>query len=69
MGMQAVFLGQVDKFNKRLERIEKLIESTLIELSDEKKDLFGAVIQKLQENKDFELLAFLEGLHICMTGS
>ncbi len=71
MGMQAVFLGQVDKFNRRLEKIEQILEATSVEIStgNETKDLFGTVTRKLQQSKDFDLLAFLEGLHVCTMGS
>jgi hypothetical protein len=64
MGMQAIFLGQVDKFNERLEQLKTLRDLAFLEGKTSKE-----VVEVLKEKKDFDLLAFLEGLHLCMDGS
>lgn len=63
MGMQAVFLEDVNGFNERLKQLGQLLQSALAEGKTHED-----VIRKMQEDKDSDMLPFLEGLQVCMMG-
>ena len=63
MGMQAVFLRDVDGFNERLKKLGQRVHSALGEGKTHKD-----VIAELQTDRDCDILPFLEGLQICMSG-
>ncbi len=67
MGMHAILLGQVDQFNDRLERLSSIASSKIHDMIQEFKRDRGPK-EKPPENIDFDLIAFLEDLHICMDG-
>ena len=63
MGMPAVFLRDIDKFNDRLERLRLRVDSAV-----QGGKTYKQLIEDLEKNKEYDLLPFLEGVQICMHG-
>lgn len=69
MGVQAILSGHLDQFNKRLKDLALFLEKHKLSKNQENHtNPYNAIITKIKREKNVDLLAFLEGIQICMEG-
>ena len=64
MGMQAALSGTVDLFNKRLEKLDSIFKEKTAPINY--KEVINEIEHDCKQSKDYDLLAFLEGIELCM---
>lgn len=67
MGIQAILSGHIEQFNQRMEDLALFLKECNLS-GGESAEVYKAVIEKLEAEKNIDLLAFLEGIQVCVTG-
>lgn len=68
MGVQAILSGHIEQFSARIHHLTLLFKQHRLLTLEDSPTVYEDIIEQLQEENNLDILAFLEGLQICMNG-